>query len=533
MPKIKSDGNADYQLQQIKAEIDNHNAVIKGEYGGRGISTVSIQKRGKGAATLTLRFSYTVTREGIQNPQQYSIGMGSAYSSMCRNKAFSASRLVTHSLKNSRFCGNPIAFWEWLDYDVLNIAKPGEEKHIIGDLIDEYKKHWIKSNSDKRQPAERYHKLRGCYLDKLPRDLELSGKIIESFLVSLSDNEVAKQTVTAIKDLLAHHRLLDTYLSSVNCRKYTGKDVKERKTYTPNDNQIVKVHESGFPLTKKNGAKKALKSQESTRFYQFVYGIMATYGIRAHEFFHVMNWHQSVDISSGEWVTIASDGNDATDDEYGSDKLMLGDGRTIPAFFDPANSQPILVIGDETKTGKRLAVPLSPPGDDWIARFNLKDGLPKCGIKEPLALYSTGHSKGAEAIGRYFNPERGGGMRWDLAGVPLFTSHKLRHAYTHRGRSIGFDPWKLAQSQGHTLTTAESVYAKNFHGIRTKEMLLDEMERVKHRVMPQITYDQALMRLAAIKAKATDVDDICYQLLAEVYGINPEGKPTPTHSQKY
>ena len=70
MPKIKSDGSAAYQLQQIKAEIDNHNAAIKGEYGGRGISTVSLQKRGKGAATLMLRFSYPVTREGIQDPQQ-------------------------------------------------------------------------------------------------------------------------------------------------------------------------------------------------------------------------------------------------------------------------------------------------------------------------------------------------------------------------------------------------------------------------------------------------------------------------------
>ena len=242
MPKIKSDGNVGYQLQQVKAEIDNHNAVIKGEYGSRGVSTVSLQKRGKGVATLQLRFTYTVTREGIQNPQQYSVGMGTAYSSMCRNKAFSASRLVTHALKIGRFSGNPIAFWDWLDYDVLNVSKPGEEKRIVGDLIDEYKAHWVKLNSDKRQPEQRYYKLRGRFLDKLPREAELSGKVIESHLTSLLDNRELSNSITSIKDLLTYHRLLDTYLSSVNCRKCTGKDTKECNSYTPNDEQIVKAY---------------------------------------------------------------------------------------------------------------------------------------------------------------------------------------------------------------------------------------------------------------------------------------------------
>ena len=532
MPKIKSDGNADYQLQQVKAEIDNHNTVIKGEYGSRGISTVSLQKRNKGVATLQLRFSYPVTREGIQNSQQYSVGMGTAYSSMCRNKAFSASRLVTHALKIGRFSGNGIAFWDWLDYDVLNVAKPGEEKRIVGDLIDEYKAHWIKLNSDKRQPEQRYQQQRGRHLNKLPRDAELSGKVIESFLMSLPDNSTLKNAVTAIKDLLEYHRLLDVHLSSINCRSCTGKDTAKYKSYTPNDEQIEDVYCDGFHFLAKNGRTKSKKETDVTYFYRFVYGIMATYGIRAHEFFHVMNWHQPVDISSGEWVTFDSENNDATDDEYGSCDHQLGDARTIPAFFDPANSQPILVIGNETKTGKRLAVPLSPSGDDWIVQFNLKDGLPEYSISNPLKLFRDGTHKGTRAICDYFNPSRKGGIRWDLTNVFPFTSHKLRHAYTHRGRSIGFDPWKLAQSQGHTLTTAESVYAKNFHGIRTKEMLLDEMERVKHRVMPQITYDQALMRVAAIEAKSVDIKDAILKAFAEVYGINPEGVTAPTHSQK-
>ena len=458
--------------------------------------------------------------------------MGSAYSQMCRNKAFSASRLTTHALKNSRFSNNPIAFWEWLDYDVLNVSKPGEEKHIVGDLIDEYKKHWIKSNSDSCQPNLRYHSVRGKYLDRLPRDVELSGKVIESFLVSLPDNEALKKIITSIKDLLTYHGLLDAYIGDINCRKIAGKDTRGRKSYTPNDGQIIKVYDLGFSLVQKNGVEKRPQNLAATRFHQFVYGIMATYGIRAHEFFHVLNWHQPIDISSGEWVAIDADNSrKTTDEEYGNTKCEF-DGRTIPAFFDPGNSQPILVIGDDTKTGKRLAVPLSPPGDNWITRFHLKDGLPECTIKSPTTLNRTAQSRGSQAVQNFFRPSYPGGIVWEKADVPPFTSHKLRHAYTHRGRVIGFDPWKLAQAQGHTLTTAENVYAKNFHGIRTKEMLLSEMERVKHQVMPQITYDQALMRVAAIAARPGDKEDALLSFAAEIYGISPESAVAPSHTYK-
>lgn len=518
MPKIKSDGNPGYQLQQIKAEIDNHNAEIKGGFGLTGLATVVLQKRKNGNANIILKFSYPFTREGLQRPTQYSLGgFGSAYSVISRKKAYKASEQITQSFKFDQFSDNPIAFWDWVDYKVLGKPKPGNDVYIIGDLIDEYKAYWIKSNRDKKYPEERYNYLRGKYLDKLTRDKELTGKVIEDYLMSLPDNQTLEKTITTVKDWLSYHRLLDTYQSSVNCRQCTGKDSKERSTYTPNDEQIIKVYERGFSLLDKRGKKKRGTGVSATQAYQFVYGIMATYGIRAHEFFYVMNWHNPVDISSGEWVTIDSDSSDATDDEYGSDTMRFDNNRVIPAFFDPTNEHPILVIGDDTKTGKRLAVPLSPKGDNWIERFNLKDRLKMPNITDPKKLSKHGRIYGAKAVQQYFLGKNRGGIRWDLTGVLRFTSHKLRHAYTHRGRCLGFDPWKLAQSQGHTLTTAENVYAKNFQGLRTKEMLTEELKRIETETADRLTFDQALLRATAIAHKTGLSSDQVYSVIQALF----------------
>ena len=506
------------ELPKIKAEIDNHNSGIKKEYGGRGICTVSLQRRNDDDATLSLRFSYPVNRQGMQNSKQYSLGVGSAFSQGCRNKAYQASRIITHVLRNSRFSHNPITFWDYLDYEVLGVTQPGNQKHIIGDLIDTFKRHWVKSNGDNPDTEKRYQALRGYQLNQLPCNAELSSTTLNEFVKSLPDNTYSKQIITAVKDLLSYHQLLDSYKSIIDSRKFTGKDTNKSSEYTPNDQQILKVFKLGFSLTCKDGKKKGQKNRYSTQCYQWTFGMMAVYGIRAHELFHVMNWHDPVDISRNEWVTVDSEKN-STDEEYGESEERLGDDRTIPAFFDPANPFPMLVIGNETKTGKRLAIPLSPPGENWIEQFHLKDELLLPQITDPTSLSSNGRSNGICRITQYFSNQTPGGIRWELTGVPSFTSHKLRHAYTHRGRSIGFDAWKLAQAQGHTLSTAESVYAKHFHGQRTKAMLIDEMRRIQGQSTKSLSLEQAIARAPAVAtATGISLDDLMI-VLNELFNI--------------
>jgi len=103
--------------------------------------------------------------------------------------------------------------------------------------------------------------------------------------------------------------------------------------------------------------------------------------------------------------------------------------------------------------------------------------------------------------------------------VTKFSSHKLRHAYTHRGRCLGVNPWKLAQSQGHTLSTAESVYAKNLASQRTAAMLKEEWQRVyQQNKLPQLTKEQAVKISESLKAETTDVETAMSKLLEAIYG---------------
>jgi integrase len=468
---------------------------------------------------LTLIFTYPVNRDGIEKSEQYNVGMGSAHIPLQVTKAKNASNLLTHALKNNRFFDNPIAFWGYLDYDVLGKAKKGIAPKIIGDLIEAYKLAFIADNKDAKNPESKWEHYRGRYLEKLPSDTVLTSKVLIDFVNSLEDNTTATQSITAIKAMLQFHDLEREFGNALNCRKFTGKDKEKRETYVPTDNEIIQVWEKGFSLFCKDGRKKDGKQLHGTKAYQFIFGIMATYGIRAHEFWHIMNWHNPVDISAKEWIRIDSDdSDDATDDEYGLGQVQIESDRIIPAFFDSDNKFPVLVINDDTKTGKRLAMPLSPIGDNWLERFHLKDGLILPDIKEPLKVMKDFRSNGADKISNRLGSGKSATIAWESLKVTKFSSHKLRHAYTHRGRCLGINPWKLAQSQGHTLSTAESVYAKNLASQRTAAMLKDEWERVyQQNKLPQLTKEQAIKISESLKAETIDIDLFASKLLEAIY----------------
>ncbi|WP_354635898.1 hypothetical protein [Planktothricoides raciborskii] len=520
MTKVKNGGNPAKSLEDVKAEIKNHNSDIKARYGGRGVCTLKVNDRSISNATLTLIFTYPVNRDGIQKPEQYNVGMGSAHIPLQVTKAKNASNLLSHVLKINRFSDNPIAFWDYLDYDVLGKAKKGIAPKVIGDLIEAYKLAFIADNKDAKNPESKWNHYRGRFLKHLPSDAVLTSKVLIDFINSLDDNSQATKAITAVKALLQYHDLEREFGNALNCRKFTGKDTEEKETYVPTDDEVIHVWENGFSLFQRNGRKKDRKQLHAAKAYQFVFGIMATYGIRAHEFWHVLNWHNPVDISAKEWVQVDSDdSDDSTDSEYGLGRVQLESDRIIPAFFDPNNEFPVLVISDDTKTGKRLAMPLSPIGDNWIERFHLKDGLILPDIKEPLKVNCDCRLKGTQNIVIMLGAGTGSTIAWESLNVTKFSSHKLRHAYTHRGRCLGVNPWKLAQSQGHTLSTAESVYAKNLASQRTAAMLKEEWQRVyQQNKLPQLTKEQAVKISESLKAETTDVNLFASKLLEAIYG---------------
>jgi integrase len=521
MKKRRDGGNPGKTIADIKSEIANHNSEIKAIYGSRGVCTVRLIERSQADPTLAISFTYPVTREGFEKPQQYNLGFGSALIPLQLTKAKTASHDLTRALANKSLSANYIDFWEYVDYNILGKPKNTKAPKIIGDLIESYKLAFIANYKNYKNPLAKWYNYRGRYLEKLPDREALTEKILREFMNSLKDNEPSKKAYTAIKALLEYHHLEDEFSSALNCRKFSGKETEKRETYVPTDDEIIEVWSKGFSFFRIDGRKKTYKNIRATKAYQFIFGIMATYGIRAHEFWHIRNWHKPVDISAKEWIEVDSDdADDATDDEYGTGRIQLNSDRIIPAFFDPNNDFPILVIGDDTKTGKRLAMPLSPIGDNWIERFHLKDELILPDIKDPLKLTKSDKSLGAESIIKSLGTGKYSTIAWhNLPGLTKFSSHKLRHAYTHRGRCIGIDPWKLAQSQGHTLTTAESVYAKHLASRQIASMLKEEWKQVHSNLRSQkLTKNEAFKLYESLKAETTDMDLIATKLIDAIYG---------------
>ena len=228
MTKVKNGGNPAKSLEDVKAEIKNHNSDIKARYGGRGVCTLKVNDRSISNATLTLIFTYPVNRDGIQKPEQYNVGMGSAHIPLQVTKAKNASNLLSHVLKINRFSDNPIAFWDYLDYDVLGKAKKGIAPKVIGDLIEAYKLAFIADNKDAKNPESKWNHYRGRFLKHLPSDAVLTSKVLIDFINSLDDNSQATKAITAVKALLQYHDLEREFGNALNCRKFTGKDTEEK-----------------------------------------------------------------------------------------------------------------------------------------------------------------------------------------------------------------------------------------------------------------------------------------------------------------
>ena len=132
--------------------------------------------------------------------------------------------------------------------------------------------------------------------------------------------------------------------------------------------------------------------------WQWVFGMMATYGLRTHEVFF----------------------SDAED-------LSL-----------PSNDRNTIKIGINTKTGERLAYPLKP---EWVNIFNLKDiQKPDVTPKEHLNYYSN-------VVARKFRQYEVG-----------FRPYGLRHAWAIRSIHYGFSPSIAAKMMGHSVEMHTGTY---------------------------------------------------------------------------
>ncbi|MGL5942181.1 MAG: hypothetical protein ACRC2S_17770 [Waterburya sp.] len=420
--QLPNDGG--YHIKQLVNEANERLDQI----GRRGKRAKIVAKK----TSLSLQFSFN---DGNGNPQK-NVGLGSIPNSPKGvEKVEEIAKLVTGHLVAGVFT------WDWFN---RLIGKDTSEKAKVltcKEMVEVYKKHYFKQRKDnKNTEGDWYSSCRQT--EKVLADLDkpLSLPLIRQ-IIDLSENNSQSRTqlLNGLVGFLKYFNITD-YKEVIKDYKANNKP-KRRKRNVPSDKRIIEVYETGFIPPSRCAQGYRYRYPQ----WQFLFGLLTTYGLRIHEAWHIANWDKPVTIKNGDWVTV----DDGEDNEILIQRKA--DDIVIPAILDPSNTNYILCIKHDTKTGYRMAAPLSPEGHNWIEEFNLLQSLNLPVIKNPLGR--TGIGKGGYNCTSL-------ACRWFKRHQYGFTPHDLRYAYNHRGHFLGYNPKVLADSLGHSLQMNSDNYLR-------------------------------------------------------------------------
>ena len=200
-----------------------------------------------------------------------------------------------------------------------------------------------------------------------------------------------------------------------------------------------------------------------------MYALLATYGLRVHEAWNIANWNKPVILKDNDWIEIGL-ANESEESTFIS--RHKGKNEIIPAMTDPNNELHILAIKHDTKTGYRMAMPLSPIGHDWLKEFNLIGKLNLPDLNNPLRRYGNNESS--------YNCTSNT-VRWFKKHKNGFTPHALRHAYNHRAHQQGLNPKLIADSLGHSIQMNQTVYSDSMPTRRQMQMMKQAINEAQNK----------------------------------------------------
>ena len=421
----------------VSEQLPNHGRFrIKRLVGEVNDRLNQIGKRGKRAklvaktTSLSLQFTF---HDGNGNSQK-NVGLGAIpLSPNGILEAEKIAQLVTAQLSANDFT------WDW--YNKL-IGKPTSEQTkqlTCREMVDQFKPHYFRQRKNDKSPQQSWY-LRARGIEKIlgNSNKPLSTTLIRE-IIELTENN-SRNREYAIQGLIEFLKYFDITDYKKVIKEYQKHNkIKAKKRNVPSDKRIIEVHQNGFIPNLCSNKKNLYRYSQ----WQFLYGLLATYGLRVHEAWHIANWDEPVTLKNGDWVAVD------IDDEAEESKQYSGEDLIVPPILDPNNKEYILCIKHATKTGYRMAMPLSPEGHNWIEEFNLLQPLNLPDIKN--SLERTGKGEGSY---RCTNAVCG----WFYRRKYGFTPHDLRHAYNHRGHRQGVNIDVLCQSLGHSFTVNTTIY---------------------------------------------------------------------------
>jgi integrase len=365
------------------------------------------------------------------------------------------------SMVTSQLAANSFT-WDWFN---RMIGKDTSEKAKVltgKEMLEEYKKHYFKQRRDnKNVDGSWYGDYR--YIEPALTDLDkpLSLPLIRQIVDQTENNSATR--VYLLNGLAAFLKYFGNtdYKEAIKDYKANNKP-KPGKRDVPIDKRIIEVYKTGF-IPAPKCPKKYFHGYPQ---WQFLYGLLATYGLRIHEAWNIANWDKPVTLKNGDWVTV-----DVNEDEEVSVQRDAGD-MVIPAILDPNNEEYILCIKHATKTGYRMVMPLSPEGHNWIEEFNLLQPLNLPDMKNPLGR------SGKDKTGYFWAKST---CDWFKRKKYGFKPHDLRHAYNHRGHFSDYKPVTLAHSMGHSLQMNSDNYLRHMSDTVKLQGMIESISKDKEK----------------------------------------------------
>ncbi len=486
--KIANDGS--YKWGKL---IDEANERLKqiGSHGKR--ATIKKVKPGK---AMSIQFKVPG-----RTPPQFNPGINL---DLNKNNLIEAEKICT--LVTSRLMAGDFTY-DWfysLVGKVEKVAKP-EKPLTCGEMLEQYKVYYFKQRKDYKNPSgtwtNGYANLEKVFLKH--KDSPITLEIITKVIDCTSNNTPSRQdNLNGLANLLKYFdnddfkKLIKRYKSENN--------PKPKTKHIPMDTEIANIYQNGFnPLP--NCPKHYLYRYAQ---WQFLYSLLAIYGLRIHEAWNIKNWDKPVTLKAGDYIAIASD-NDTEDeinnDRYKDYRIVEKDDIVYPVLDTINNPHHILCIGHDTKTGYREAFPISPSGAgiecDWIDKFNLLQPLNLPDIPSPLEYCPRSHTRRCtKTTNHWFRPksaknEQGKRICKSRFG---FTPHALRHAYNIRGHNLGINQKILADSLGHGLHMNSTTYMKHERLHSKRKGMVSELD---NKSIHKTQLEQSLERITYLEDK--------------------------------
>lgn len=451
--QIPNDGG--YHLPRLVKEANGRLKQI-GKHGKR----ATIKVATKPNSPISLQF-----RHPIDGQKQLGINLQLTIANLAKAEEIAA--LVTHQLVAGTFTD------DWFYKLIGKKNKIDSNKDVpltCKEMLEQYKAHYLKQRKDNKSTRSNWvNSFRHTEKVLIQYDKPITLSIVREIIDCTENNSINRTChLNGLTNLLKH---FDNDEFKAVIKKYKSENNPKRKAkHIPSDSEIKNVYHHGFEISPK--CPKIYRHRYTQ--WQFLYGLLATYGLRVHEAWNIKNWYNPVVLKDGDWIATAGENIElVTDDDEGKYfwQRYSGNAITIPAILDPANERKLLAIGHETKTGYRIALPLSPNGRDWLDEFNLLGTFNLPDIDDPLSFEENKHSnslKCSNLSGKWFLNHKYG-----------FTPHALRHAYNIRGHKLGVNQKVLCDSLGHGLQMNSSTYLRH-EGDRSKlEGIIQEMDKDK------------------------------------------------------